>query len=56
MATVIPAKAIGVDDQIGILQPGARADVVLFDQDIVFLLGCELGLVIWRGVTPFRAR
>jgi N-acetylglucosamine-6-phosphate deacetylase len=31
MATSVPSKAMGLDDQIGILKPGARADIVCFD-------------------------
>jgi N-acetylglucosamine-6-phosphate deacetylase len=31
MATSVPSKAMGLDDQIGILKPGARADIVCFN-------------------------
>ena len=31
MGTIIGAKALGMDDQIGSLEPGKKADIVLFD-------------------------
>ena len=31
MATLYPARAIGVDDRLGLLSPGYRANIVLFD-------------------------
>lgn len=31
MATLNPAKALGLEEQIGVLQPGARADLVVLD-------------------------
>jgi N-acetylglucosamine-6-phosphate deacetylase len=34
MATATPAHAIGLQDSVGVLQPGARADVVVCDRDV----------------------
>jgi N-acetylglucosamine-6-phosphate deacetylase len=33
-ATSVPAQAMGLQDQIGVLAPGAQADVVCFDADL----------------------
>ena len=34
MASLVPARIIGVDDQLGSLEVGKVADLVLFDQTI----------------------
>ncbi|TKX51826.1 S-adenosylhomocysteine deaminase, partial [Halorubrum sp. SS7] len=33
MATIEGAKALGLDDEIGTITPGKRADLVMFDAD-----------------------
>ena len=33
-ATLIPAKAIGLDGEIGSIAPGKRADLVVLDKDL----------------------
>jgi N-acetylglucosamine-6-phosphate deacetylase len=34
MATLNPARALGLEEQIGVLQPGARADLVVLDDGL----------------------
>ena len=43
MATATPAEALDMQDEVGILKPGARADVVVCDREVnvwrVFVAG-----------------
>jgi N-acetylglucosamine-6-phosphate deacetylase len=43
MATATPARVLGLHDEIGVLKPGARADIVVCDRDLtvwkVFVAG-----------------
>ena len=41
MATIEGAKALGMEDEIGTLTPGKRADVVLIDQDDFLTAPCH---------------
>jgi N-acetylglucosamine-6-phosphate deacetylase len=50
MATAVPAKAMGMDDQIGLLKPGAKADLVLFNKNI------EVTLVMCNGKIVFQKK
>jgi len=34
MATATPARVLGAHDEIGVLKPGARADVAVCDHDL----------------------
>ncbi|MDZ4277618.1 MAG: amidohydrolase family protein, partial [Dehalococcoidia bacterium] len=38
MATATPARVLGLQDEIGVLRPGARADIVV----------CYAGLSVWK--------
>ena len=41
MATIEGAKALGLDDEIGTITPGKRADLVLFDADDFMTAPCH---------------
>lgn len=45
-ATFVPAKSIGLDDELGSIEPGKRADLLLLDEDLgidkVFLGGKQI--------------
>jgi N-acetylglucosamine-6-phosphate deacetylase len=49
MATTVPAEAMGWDEQVGVLKPGVRADVVCFDADIVPRLVFVAGELIYKN-------
>ena len=34
MASLTPARILGVDDQVGSLEPGRRADLVVLDAEL----------------------
>ena len=34
MASENPAKAVGIYDRVGSLEPGKKANIVMFDQDL----------------------
>ena len=46
MASLTPAERAGIARDVGSLEPGKRADLVLLDKDLrvrrVFLAGCEV--------------
>ena len=48
MATVVPARAMGMGDRVGMLKPGAKADLVLFNEAI------EVKMVIVNGKTVYQ--
>lgn len=48
MATSVPAEAMGWMGQVGVLKPGARADVVCFDAEIVPRLVFVAGELIYK--------
>ncbi len=49
MATTVPAEAMGWEEQVGVLKPGVRADVVCFDADIVPRLVFVAGELIYKN-------
>ncbi len=49
MATSVPAEAMGWNGQVGVLKPGAIADVVCFDADIVPRLVFVAGELIYKN-------
>ncbi|MGB2894531.1 MAG: N-acetylglucosamine-6-phosphate deacetylase [Anaerolineales bacterium] len=49
MATSVPAEAMGWMGQVGVLKPGARADVVCFDAEIVPRLVFVAGELIYEN-------
>ena len=46
MASLTPAKIVGIESEVGSLEPGKRADVVLLDPEVrvtrVWVDGCEV--------------
>ena len=48
MATINPAKLIGVDDKKGSLAKGKDADVVIFDEDINVIMTIVRGRIVYR--------
>lgn len=48
MASLNPAKAIGVDDKKGSIEVGKDADLILFDREINILASMVGGNIIWR--------
>lgn len=46
MASLTPAKVIGVSDRKGILAKGMDADLVVFDQNIDVLMTCVNGVIV----------
>jgi len=49
MATTVPAEAMGWNGQVGVLKPGATADVVCFDAKIVPRLVFVAGELIYKN-------
>ncbi len=49
MATLTPARSIGVSDRKGSLEPGKDADLVLLDQDLNVVSTIVMGKVIYRA-------
>ncbi len=48
MATLYPARAIGVDHQLGLLSPGYQANIALFDADTFTVKGViDQGWLAW---------
>ena len=50
--TINPAKAVGIDDQVGSLEPGKMADIVLWPRDA---FGVKPWLVIKSGFVAWAA-
>jgi N-acetylglucosamine-6-phosphate deacetylase len=48
MATLTPARSIGVANRKGSLEPGKEADVVMLDEDLDVVLTMVGGEVVWR--------
>lgn len=49
MATLTPARSIGVSDRKGSLEPGKDADLVLLDQDLRVVSTIVMGEVVYRA-------
>ena len=47
MATLNPARLLGMDDEIGSLEPGKRADLILIDDEV------RVKRVVLGGETAF---
>ena len=60
MASLTPAERAGIADEVGSLEPGKRADVIVLTRDLeverVFLAGEELSLEHGFSTTPEEAR
>lgn len=54
MATITPARVIGVDDRKGTLSPGKDADIVIFDRDLHVKLAMVAGDVVHATVGGFE--
>lgn len=49
MASLTPARSIGVADRKGSLEPGKDADIVVLDPDLNVLATMVMGKVVYRG-------
>jgi N-acetylglucosamine-6-phosphate deacetylase len=49
MASLTPARVLGLDDQVGSIQPGKYADLVIFDEDFNVVDTIMRGCSILRG-------
>lgn len=54
--TSMPARALGMDDEIGSLRPGRRADVVVWDGDPLELSSAPTAVYIDGRPQPIRSR
>ena len=52
----MPARALGMDDEIGSLRPGRRADVVVWDGDPLELSSAPTAVYIDGRAQPLRSR
>lgn len=48
MASLNPAKAIGMGDELGSIEIGKKADLLLFDEDIDMKMVCLGGNILWK--------
>ena len=54
MATINSARAIGIDDEVGSLEPGKRADIVVFDARRPHIGMCNRPLSTFVGAGRVR--
>ncbi len=54
--TSLPARALGMDGEIGSLRPGRRADVVVWDGDPLELSSAPVAIYIDGRAQPMRSR
>ncbi|MGB5974208.1 MAG: N-acetylglucosamine-6-phosphate deacetylase, partial [Nodosilinea sp.] len=56
MATLYPARAIGIDDSLGLLAAGYQASLALFDPATLTVKGCiDQGTLVWASPDFERA-
>jgi N-acetylglucosamine-6-phosphate deacetylase len=50
MATLNPAKVIHMDDQLGIIATGRKADMILLDQDFKVRMNMVNGKILYSNL------
>jgi len=48
MATLNPARVLRIDSERGILSPGLKGDVVVFDENIKILMTVVEGKIVYK--------
>jgi len=49
MATLTPARVLGLDDRLGSVEPGKAADLILFDPHMKVSLTMVAGQIVWSA-------
>jgi N-acetylglucosamine-6-phosphate deacetylase len=49
MATETPARVLGLENELGVLRPGAKADVVICDEQITIEKVFVAGIVVYES-------
>lgn len=55
MASLNPARVLGIEDQKGAIAPGMDADIVLMDKDFNIKLVMVQGEIVFNSLTPLKS-